>query len=432
MSKKTATLLIVLLILLIAGGFVGFYLFLNKGAVPEAEPTPSPSGPSDFFPFPDNPDSPSPTPPSGTTPSPTGPAATPPPFNQSSNLIKLSNEPVAGATFVERENGSRIRYIERKVLPRIYEANLSPLQQTRLANTDIRKVLYEALWTERGVGVVLRYLKDDLQTIESFYGKLVSMDGTATSSLLGASNVAASDSMELTATFLPQNTVAVATSPKQDRIFYLSENNGGVIGVVSTPDGAKKSTVFDSPVSEWLVAWPKEDTISLQSKASSEVKGYFYALNLKNNISQTILAGVNGLTALMDPTGEYVLYAGSSGQSAVTSVYTVKTGQTATLDTKTLPEKCVWSVRSVRTVFCGVPKTFEAGIYPDSWYQGKISFDDKILKIDLATGASELVADLSTIAREPLDAIELQLNATENKLLFKNKRDRTAWVLMLE
>jgi hypothetical protein len=145
-----------------------------------------------------------------------------------------------------------------------------------------------------------------------------------------------------------------------------------------------------------------------------------------------MIAGVEGLTALMDSTGENILYSGSTNLGVETSLFTVKTGQTKTLDVKTLPEKCVWSKKTTLTVFCAVPKTFETGTYPDTWYQGKTSFEDRVYKIDLTSGGSELVADLTVLAKEPIDVIEPQLNTMENKLLFKNKKDQTAWVLMLE
>lgn len=339
---------------------------------------------------------------------------------------------MAGITFVDRENISKIRYIERKTLPRIYEVSPDDQRQERLLNTDIRSVVYDGVWAEQGRGVAVRYLKDDGTTIEGFYGKLVAMDMTTTTgSRIGASTVAESDTHEFEATFLPQNVTSITSSPKGDKLFYLVSHGNGASGVMINPDGTKKTTLFDSPSDEWIALWPNETTVTLQTKATAHTNGYFYSLNTKTALFQQLIGNIRGLTASLNPAGDTVLYSGSSNGEIVTSLYNVKTGGSFELDVKTFPEKCAWS-RIEAAVFCAVPKDLFPAEYPDLWYQGGINFNDTLVKIDSKTGAVELIADLETFGKTTFDAVDLKLNAAENYLAFINKNDQTAWVYDLE
>ena len=45
------------------------------------------------------------------------------------------------------------------------------------------------------------------------------------------------------------------------------------------------------------------------------------------------------------------------------------------LGLKTLPEKCIFN-KFGSALYCAVPKQVPAEEYPDSWYQGVVSFDD--------------------------------------------------------
>ncbi|MFZ1019925.1 MAG: hypothetical protein WAN61_02985, partial [Minisyncoccia bacterium] len=73
------------------------------------------------------------------------------------------------------------------------------------------------------------------------------------------------------------------------------------------------------------------------------------------------------------------------------------------------------------------------GQYPDSWYQGTVSFSDQFWKIDLTTGNTTMLVDPITITgNQEIDGIKLALDDGENYLFFVNKKDSYLWELSLK
>jgi rubrerythrin len=97
---------------------------------------------------------------------------------------------------------------------------------------------------------------------------------------------------------------------------------------------------------------------------------------------------------------------------------------------KTLPEKCVWSQKSKNIVYCAVPQNLPQADYPDAWYQGAVSFQDQIWRLDAATGDVKLMSTLFE-ANDFIDATNPILDPTETYLLFTNKNDFQLWGLTL-
>ena len=94
---------------------------------------------------------------------------------------------------------------------------------------------------------------------------------------------------------------------------------------------------------------------------------------------------------------------------------------------KTLPEKCVWGNTST-TVYCAVPRNVPNNQYPDSWYQGEVSFSDQIWKIDATNGNTTMLVDpLAISGGEDIDGIKLALDNAGNYLFFVNKKDSFLW-----
>jgi len=427
MSKKTATILIILLILLVGGGFVGFYLYINPGGEGGGT-TPGTTDRPDLFPFP----SPSPSGSNGNNGN-TGNQGTNGQQTQIGKLRRISDEPVAGISFLQKESISLIHYLERRTVPRTYEVDVASLRKNRLASTNIPKVIYEGTWVENGNGIIMRYLKDDNMSIESYYARLVDpKESTSSPKTPGVGTTAETDIQAIEGVFLPVNIVSLSPSPKRDKIFYISTGLNGSVGTIANPDGTKKVQVFDSPLREWTSQWAKEDTIVLATKASGVVTGHLYFLNTRTNSVTPIISGVLGLTGLASTDAQKILYSGALQTGLSTSLFDIKTGQAKAFESNTLPEKCVWSAKNVQTVFCAVPKNIPVGLYPDDWYMGKIGFDDTIVMINTSTGESKDVMNLSQVALQEIDAIDLSLDQQEKSLLFRNKKDLSAWVLTLE
>jgi len=169
--------------------------------------------------------------------------------------------------------------------------------------------------------------------------------------------------------------------------------------------------------------------ITLTTKPASSVLGYMYALDPTNKNLTKNLGEVGGLTTLASPNGKLVLV---GDNNLGLSIYHEDTKDFQSLGLKTLPEKCVWgSVNDV--IYCAVPKIIDTGSYPDTWYQGEVSFSDNFWKINVSDGKTTLLSDPATVAGTgEIDSIKLALDPNENYLFFVNKKDSFLWQLQLK
>ncbi|MBU0611931.1 hypothetical protein KKA39_00675 [Patescibacteria group bacterium] len=309
-----------------------------------------------------------------------------------------------------------VKYVD-KTIGNIYQTFASNIYERKFSEIVIPNV-HEAYFTNNGESVVMRYLKEDNKTIETFIGTL-------------PKETPGSDSTEnntIDAVFLPENVSDLSISPDGSKIFYLFNSSNSVVGIISDTSGVKKSQVFDSPFTEWLSWWPNNKIITLTTKPSSNVPGHMYELDLNKKEFNKVLENINGLTTLASPSGEMVLY---SDNNLSLRVYDTKTRESISVGLKTLPEKCVWGKTS-EYVYCAVPKYVEQGNYPDSWYMGEISFSDEIWRMNIEIGAGTLLSDTTSVnGVEDIDGIRLSLDENENYLFFINKKDSYLWKLDL-
>ena len=310
-----------------------------------------------------------------------------------------------------------LRYVE-KARGIIYQTFADKIEERKFSVTTIPRV-YEAYFGNHGDSVVIRYLKGDGKTIETFVG-------TLPKEYLGADTIGDN---EIKGSFLPNNIKDISVSPDTTKIFYLFENVDNIIGTTLSLLDNKKVQVFDSPFTEWLSQWPNDKTIILSTKPSFSIPGYMYSIDLAKKSLTKTLGDINGLTTLTSPDGKLVLYA--NGNLSL-SLYHTDTRNSDLLGVQTLPEKCVWGKVS-DVVYCAVPKAIDAGGYPDAWYQGEVSLRDQLWKIDIKNGNATLLVDpITVVGGEEIDGIKLALDEGENYLFFVNKKDSFLWKLELK
>ncbi len=341
-------------------------------------------------------------------------------------LRHLSTVPTAGAGAYDSSRGTQIRYIERGT-GYIYQASNLNLDQIKLSNTPIIKI-YEALWTSKNNALIIRRLKGDTDTIDSFYSTL----NTTPTIKNASSTTSLSDSLisSVSSDYLGANISSAVLSPKKDSLFYLiPDGSGGVSGIIAKVDGTKKVLVFSSPLKGWVTQWPADNTIALTSKSSSKSAGFLYFVSSLTGSSTKVLGGINGFTTLTSTDTNTVLYSKTNNDSFTLNSFNVKNGNKEQISLTTLPEKCVWSAKEKNSAYCAVPKSIPSGSYPESWYQGKVFFNDEIWKIDTFIGTLEHIADLNSLSGQEIDATNLSLNGKEDLLLFTNKQDLTLWSL---
>ena len=302
----------------------------------------------------------------------------------------------------------------------IYQSAVDKILERKFTNTTIPRV-YEASFADKENTVIMRYLKKDGKTIETFTGELPK-------EVLGADTA---EENEITGSFLPENITDMSVSSDTSEIFYLFNFKDGVAGTTAFALGSNKTQVFDSKFTEWLSQWPNSNMITVTTKPASFVSGYMYAIDPNKKDLKKILGGINGLTTLTSPDGNNVLY---SNNNLNMSIYNKQTGEYKQLGVRTLSEKCVWG-RASDVVYCAVPKYINGSLYPDTWYQGEVSFSDDIWKIYTTDGNGSKILDPlisgEGTSTEEIDGIKLMLDQTENYLFFVNKKDSYLWELRL-
>ena len=298
-----------------------------------------------------------------------------------------------------------IRYVER-TSGHIYEIYLDDGSVNQISNSTIPSI-YEALFDSKAASIIYRYLGDDDATITSYLATLGASQGE----------------------FLPNNITDVTLSPDKSKFFYITENANTVTGTVHSFGDTKKTQIFSSPFTEWLSQWVNPTQIFLTTKASYAAEGSLFSLNVTTGTLTKVFGGVMGFTTLANNTGTRVLYSTAQDQGPKLSVLDPIAHKSITTPFYTLPEKCVWSADGA-TAYCAVPTAITGSQYPDVWYQGQVSFDDKFVKIDTSTGNAITIADSTT--ETSVDATHLFINSDESKLFFINKKDSTLWSLDLK
>jgi len=421
MPKKTIIIFIATFITVGILIFGGYYLFTQMNKPVNTELDSTKSGNQPFNPFGN-----SPTKTTNTTDPETGEqtAITPPQQPEAkeiSKLTRLTDFAIASATFFEDqrtipqiegvkidpktpkfETVPSLRYVERST-GHIYERYLDNGITGKISNSTIPNI-YEGFFDFKAGTVIYRYLAED-KTISSFMATLGSARGD----------------------FLSPDITDISLSTDKKKFFSLVKNSTGVTGIVQSFGDTKKNQVFTSSFDEWLSQWTNAG-IFLTTKASSGADGYLYNLNINNGSIKKVFGPFLGLTTNTSNDGASVIYSISVTGRPNLGTLDVKNHTTKDLGLSGLPEKCVWSVDNLN-IYCAIPNVINGGQYPDSWYQGIVSFNDRFIKINSKTGE---ISPINGSSGESIDATHLFLDYKENQLFFTNKKDSTLWSLNLK
>jgi len=408
MSKKAFIIFIVLLLVIM--GAVGWYFFKQSEATPNTVGETTEES-SDLFPFGKKP-----------TETTTGSLVTEPVNEVSTSTIDLGSEfadvlprlrqismaPTAGAVAWNIGSTTIFRYIDRAT-GHIYETTSESLDVKKISNTTIPKI-YEALWTNDGSKLLIRYIKDNSTVIRTFYAKIA----TTTKPEQAIEGIFLADGIK-------------EISISGNKIFYMSENTSGSNGVLANIDGSNKNSVFSSSFSDWRSSLSSQTTAVLFSKPSNLSLGSAYYLNTTNSSYFKIPLDLNGTVAKGNSDNSRILVSAIQNNGLVTMVFDVKKSTLENLGVQTIADKCVWSLKDKNIVFCAVPQFLPNGSYPDDWYKGKISFNDNLWRIDVVSGETENIFDPELETGISMDMVKLSLNKEETVLLFTNKKDMTVW-----
>lgn len=337
-------------------------------------------------------------------------------------LRQISTTATAGYSPSLQSGKTSVQFVERSS-GNIFETAMEDMRKDRISNALVPEV-QEAFWGNAGKSIVYRYIK--------------SGESSVTTVIIGIPNpnkpkVAAQNATttnQLVASFLPENILSVLVSPDTKNIFYLTKTPAFAtrvaLGNVFNFQKNTSTRVFQTPFSEWLPVSFDGKNVLLQTKASQNVPGFLYSMNTSTKELQKIIGGINGLTTLPSPDSQKILYSGSSRGGIDLHLYNRKENSTLTIPLATLPEKCVWGIDDT-VLYCAAPDYLPSAEYPDNWYQGSVSFNDMVWKIDSKTGNMTTLFSPASFSAPKMDITNLTLSPNKDFLFFINKTDSTLW-----
>lgn len=228
--------------------------------------------------------------------------------------------------------------------------------------------------------------------------------------------------------FLPQNIVAASMSPELPELFYLTKDNLGVIGYVHDLIENTKTSVFESPFTEWLTNWTGPESINITTKPSYRATGYSYQLNPIDQRYFKTLGNKNGLLVYNNADSSKAIVSYIENNVLETGIYDFVTNRIVPLLIQTFPEKCTWASDNI-TLYCAVPNALaNRDQYPDTWYQGRELFTDTLWKINTETFQEEIISNIPIEYENiSLDIIKIAISPKDEYLYFIDKKTEYLW-----
>lgn len=320
-------------------------------------------------------------------------------------LRKVTDAPVAGATFATGITGlPSVRYVERET-GHMYETPLDAVTLVRLTNTTVPAVR-DARFLNAST-TVMRFLSET-ETIENFLGSVTTTSTDAT----------------LQGTFLEP--FARTTFAGSAIIGVLETAEGSVLKSVSL-DGITARSVFSSPIGSW-VPHAAGGKLFVSSAPSGRAAGALY--EVANGKLERLVGGIRGLEVLPHPSASYFLI--SSGAENAVSLYLLDgaSGVLGALPRATSVSKCSW-VGVSRQAVCAFPKTLPSGLYPDDWLLGRVHTTDDLWIVDTETGTLTAALDLEAESGVRIDAAHVRASEDGRYVLLRNRDDQGLWVASL-
>ena len=404
-SKRN--LVIAVAIILILGGAAYWYFFSRNTSNAPANSNSSPGFLSRLFPTSGN----RPTNQAGNQNPGNNAGTTAPETNiPNSTLSQLISANISGAAFIyphtnkvgvgvkgSSASTGKIRYIERSS-GHVFEIDPDGKNQNRTSNTTIPGI-FDVVWSSAGDRAILKYISGNNLNILSARFTASSTQGI----------------------FLSPDIKNITFSPAGDRIAYVTAQNNETQIITATPDNKSQRVIFRSPYSSWRVYWPEAGSIYIVNSPSATLDGFLYKVSVQTGTMEKITGPLLGLNVAGNSKNFFASQSLPGEGTISSSVINLKAKEIKPTTLKIIPEKCVWSKKDLNVAYCGIPLPLPEAIYPDDWYQGKVSFSDIFAKINASTLA------VQTLQIGEIDITKPFLDADEKAAFFINKKDGSLW-----
>jgi hypothetical protein len=310
--------------------------------------------------------------------------------------VASSSPPEAAVSYIERQSGN------------VFSYSPSAGTITRTSNQTVPGI-QSAAWLPNGATALVRYLSgDDFSTINTY------------------ALPATSGSTE--GYFLPQNLADIDVSSTS--VLTLASGVNGSVASLGGVSNTRTTQIFTTPLSELHVSFAGKSHYLAYTKPSAALPGAAFIVDAAGTFSR-ISGPQSGLVALASHSGKWLLVSYTENNLFQMELVNTATGDITSLPVATIADKCVWTADD-SAIYCGIPVDPSTEYsYPDDWYQGAVSFSDRIWKIDVAGRYAQLVLDFPTETDSSLDATALAIDPLNTTLVFVNKNDSSLWSYQL-
>ncbi len=334
---------------------------------------------------------------------------------QAPRLWHVTKTPVAGFGFGP---GGTSVYIAERATGNILRADPQTSSILRLTNTLIPKVR-DALFSRSG-DVILRST-NDAGTITSFAATI------ATTTVITSTSTA----NVLEGTYLPPDIVAIDVAnnqPTSHGLFFMTHlPEGGSLGVSANWKGGSVKKIFSSPLFQWRAQLLADGRVVITQSASDDIAGYSFMV-AANGVTRTLMSDVRGLTVLHHETSAAYLY-GSSDAGKLSLYVKVGSSKAVKLSIETTADKCTWAPGTGLIAYCAVPTTETGASYLTNWYQGVTHTKDVWWKIQASEGTAERFFVPDT--RAEFDVEDPAIDETGSYIGWRNAADKSLWMLRI-
>ncbi len=331
-----------------------------------------------------------------------------------SRLYEITSENVAPGVLVfdtktkkDTPSHTLVRYINRKT-GNMYSYDTSANLISRISNKTIPGV-FSVSWLSDGTEAYLRYFskESDIYSIATY---ALSADGSNDF-------------------FLPQGITQLSTYGTKSLLTLVS----GVNGSIATRASANYHniyTAFQTPLTKIVAEFSGPNKYLVYTKPSATQYGYAFIVNSHGSFEQ-ITGPYKGLVARISPDGKKAIISYTNNQGSVkTSLLDLISHTSKSLPIATIVNKCVWTSDS-KSIYCGVPTKITSAQYPDAWYQGAVTFTDRLWRIDVKNRYTQRVLDPKQYGKGPFDMTSLSIDPYQKVLSFINKKDGSLWMYKL-
>lgn len=341
------------------------------------------------------------------------PSMVPPDTNQSASssinmerakLRQLTTKPVAGfGEVLASASSSPVIYYAERGTGHIYTIDPISGKEERVSGTTFAQAE---------------------QAVFSFDGKYVAIS-TASNNKAKPLTVSSISTSTRSVTELFTESVTDFSLTSDNYAVYSTPGTQGAVGYKHNLVTGQKSNLFSLPFFEARVQWGSvsTDPLYIYPKPTYALEGFLYEVT--GGTLQRLPTSGFGFSAIAN--ADMVVFNAASDNGPQGYIYDRDSGETRTMLAPVLPDKCFLEAVGYEFI-CGHEASKPVFTYPDSWYQGSISYKDTLYQLNGELMQGESLVDTFITSGRELDIINLHQSTDQTTLYFINKNDQTLWM----